>query len=123
MVFKEADIKLPEDFTEDDKDDFKRLYEESKLIHPEVYEKEKWIFYYAIIMYIRNKKGNFEDCLSNEDLVKLTDWSSMENKEIKCEGTELPYLYDKDKNPIFKTDEDLKEYMKNEQGKNNIINN
>lgn len=118
MVFKEADMPFPDDFTEEDKEEFKKLYEESKLIHPEVYEKEKWIFYYAIIMYIRTKHGRFNDCISNEELKELSKrYEEGVAKEVICKGDEIPYLYDKENNPIFKNDEDLKEYLKNNVNK------
>lgn len=97
------DTIYPSDFNDDDKFDYDKLMGESKIIHPEIYEKEKWIIELAIIAHIRSKKG-VEFPVSDEELTALKDRYTLKEREIICKGDEHPYLYDKENNPIFKVE-------------------
>lgn len=112
------DIPFPDDFTDDDKDEYLRLLNLAKIEHADVYQKEKWVIHYAIIMYIRKEKG-LEMPFTDEEFKVIVnkyenpDWK--ENKEVVCKGDEIPFLYDKENNPIFK---DNSFFFKNdEEGK------
>lgn len=99
------DIPFPDDFTDDDKDEYLRLLNLAKIEHADVYETEKWIIHYGIIMYIRKEKGlaipfTDEEFKAIVDKYEHPDWK--ENKEVVCNGNEIAYLYDKENNPIFK---------------------
>lgn len=93
-------LPMPEDFTDDDKLRFEVLYNESKVKHADVYKKEPWVIYFAIIMYIRSEKG--QGTLTNEELEELASKYKEVPKEVICRGDEIPYLYDSSNNPIFK---------------------
>lgn len=99
------DIPFPVDFTDLDKEEYIRLLNLAMVEHSDVYESNKWIIHYGIIMHIRKEKG-FECPFNEKELneiverYKTAEWT--ENKEVKCTGNETPYLYDKDNNPMFK---------------------
>lgn len=111
------DIPFPEDFTDEDKENYMNLFNVAKVEHADIYEKEKWIIHYGIIMYIKSEKGQKEP-FTNEELKKIAekfqnaDW--VKNKEVKCNGDENSYLYDKDNNPMFKDDSYF--FKNNEEG-------
>lgn len=97
-----SNMPLPDDFTDDDKLRFEVLYNESKVKHSDIYQREKWILYFAIVMYIRSEKG--QGTLTNEELEELASKYKQVPKEVVCRGDEIDYLYNKDENPIFKDD-------------------
>lgn len=109
------DIPYPDDFTEDDKLEYMRLLNIAKVEHEDVFINNKWIIHYGIIMHIRKEKG-FVCPFNDEELERIVEryrtasWT--EDKEIKCNGDEIPYLYDKDNNPIFK---DNSYFFKNDE--------
>jgi len=111
------DIPYPEDFTEDDKQEFDKLFSESKIIHPDIYENERWIIHYSIIIHIRAKKGMAQP-FTDEELKKIVNNYKVNIKDIKCNGDEIDYLYDKENNPIFKDNSYF--FKTNEEG--NIAN-
>lgn len=99
------DIPFPSDFTDEDKDEYMRLLNLSKFEHADVYEKEKWIIHYAIIMHIRKENGKevqFTEDELKEIVSKFENAEWRNTKEVICTGKEDPYLYDKENNPIFK---------------------
>lgn len=93
-------LPMPDDFTDEDKLRFEVLYNESKVKHADVYQREPWIIYFAIIMHIRSEKG--KGTLTNEELEELASKYKQAPKEVVCKGDEIPYLYDNSNNPIFK---------------------
>lgn len=108
------EMPTPSDFNDEDKEEYKRYLELSKIEHPDIFERDKWIIHYGIIMYIRKQKGLAEPYTDEEfnDIVKRYE---LKEKEVKCDSNVLPYLYDKDNNPIFK---DNSYFFKNdEEGK------
>lgn len=108
------EMPTPSDFNDEDKEEYKRYLELSKIEHPDIFERDKWIIHYGIIMYIRKQKGLSEPYTDEEfnDIVKRYE---LKEKEVKCDSNVLPYLYDKDNNPIFK---DNSYFFKNdEEGK------
>ena len=107
------DIPFPNDFNDEDKLEYEKLLNESKVIHPDIYNNERWIIHYGIIMFIRTKKG-IQTPYSDEELQKIIDNYKINVKEVKCNGDELPYLYDKENNPIFKDDSYF--FKNNEEG-------
>lgn len=111
------DIPFPIEFTDEDKATYEILFNESKTTHPDVYNNERWIIHYAIIMYIRNKNG-YKTPLSDEELQDIVNKYKVilneEVKEVKCNGDETPYLYDKENNPIFKDNSYF--FKNNEEG-------
>lgn len=94
------DLPMPDDFNDDDKLRFEVLYNESKVKHSDVYKKEPWIIYFAIVMHIRSERG--KGTLTNEELEELASKYKQVPKEVVCRGDEIDYLYNKDDNPIFK---------------------
>lgn len=100
------DVPYPDDFTEDDKLEYDRLDAEAKVIHADIYKNEWFIVHFAIIAHIRAKKG-CEVPVSDEELMALKDKYTLTAREVKCNGDEIPFLYDKDNNPIFKPDDEL----------------
>lgn len=96
-------IPLPSDFTDDDKDEYIKLMNLAKIEHADIYENEKWIIHYGIIMYIRKNKGVTES-YTEEELKEIISKYDLKEKEIKFDSSDYPYLYDKDSNPIFKDD-------------------
>lgn len=107
------EIPFPDEFNDDDKLEYETLLNESKVIHPDIYNNERWIIHYAIIMYIRSKNG-FKNPYTDEELQKIIDNYKVNVKEVKCSGDELPYLYDKENNPIFKDNSYF--FKNNEEG-------
>jgi len=100
-----SDIPFPSDFTDEDKNEYMRLLNLSKFEHADIYEKEKWIIHYAIIMHIRKENGKevqFTEDELKEIVSKFENAEWRDKKEVVCTGKEHPYLYDKENNPIFK---------------------
>ena len=64
------EIPLHNDFTDEDKDEYKRLLNMAKIEHADIYEKEKWIVHYGIIMHIRREKGH-EQPISEDELKEI----------------------------------------------------
>jgi len=115
MVIKSNELKevpYPNDFNDDDKLEYDRLDAEAKVYHSDVYENEHWIIHLAIIAHIRSKKG-VAFPVTDEELNALKDRYSVNVKEVTCNGDEIPYLYDKQNNPIFKPNEALFEVNSN----------
>lgn len=110
------DIPYPQEFDEEDKFEYDRLLNLSKVEHPDVFEKDRWIIHYGIIMYIRKKKG-MEQAYTDEELQAIIDKynEASKNTIINCSGDEIPYLYDKENNPIFKDDSYF--FKKDDEGK------
>lgn len=100
------EVPYPTDFSEEDKLEYDRLDAEAKVIHGDIYQNEHWLIHTAIIAYIRAKNGNSVP-VSDEELMALKDKYTLTAKEIKCNGDEIPFLYDKENNPIFKPDDEL----------------
>lgn len=94
---------IPEDFTDEDKQEYERLLNLSKFEHPDIYEKEKWIIHFGVIMYIRKQKG-LEQAYTEEEFNEIMNRYKLEEKEVKFDSSNYPYLYDKENNPIFKDD-------------------
>lgn len=110
------EMPIPEDFTDEDKDEYKHLMNLSKIEHPDVYEKEKWIIHFGIIMYIRKHKGEAQPYTDEEFNQLLKNYEINDDKKnVKCDSNVLPYLYDKENNPIFKDDSYF--YKNDEEGK------
>ena len=110
------EMPIPEDFTDEDKDEYKHLMNLSKIEHPDVYEKEKWIIHFGIIMYIRKHKGEAQPYTDEEFNQILKNYEINDDKKnVKCDSNVLPYLYDKENNPIFKDDSYF--YKNDEEGK------
>lgn len=110
------DIPMPDDFNDDDKLRFEVLYNESKVKHSDVYKKEPWIIYYAIIMNIRSEKGHLT--LTDNELEELASKYKQVPNEVICNGKEIPYLYDSSNNPIFK---DNSYFFENDKNGNNAF--
>lgn len=108
------DIPFPSDFNDDDKDEYMKLLNLAKLEHSDVFESERWIIHYSIIMYIRKQKG-LEEPYSEEELKEIISKYEIKVKEVVCKGDENPYLYDKENNPIFKDNSYF--YKLDEEGK------
>lgn len=108
------EMPTPSDFNDEDKEEYKRYLELSKIEHPDIFERDKWIIHYGIIMYIRKQKGLAEP-YTDEEFNEIVKRYELKEKEVKCDSNVLPYLYDKDNNPIFK---DNSYFFKNdEEGK------
>lgn len=105
---------IPDDFNDDDKAEYEKLLNESRIEHPDIYEKEKWIIHFGIIMYIRKHKGLAQP-YSDEEFNEIVKRYELQEKEVKCDSNVLPYLYDKENNPIFKDDSYF--FKNDEEGK------
>ena len=93
-------IPYPDDFTEDDKLEYDLLYNQAKILHNDVYEREPFIIHTAIIGHIRAKKG-MEQPFTDEELEAVKQSYILKSKVVECKGDEHPYLYDKENNPMF----------------------
>ena len=91
------DVPYPEEFNDDDKEEYDRLFSEAKLLHEDVYKQEPWLLHLAIIAHIRTKKGMAYP-INDDELMALKDKYKLKVKEVKCNGDEIDYLYDKNKN-------------------------
>ena len=100
------DVPYPSEFDEDDRLEYDRLDAEAKVLHADIYKNEWFIIHYAIIAHIRAKKG-YEVPISDDELLALKDKYILTAREVKCNGDEIPLLYDKENNPIFKPDDEL----------------
>jgi len=100
----------PPEFTNDDKTEYDRLFSEAEIIHKSICENEPWIVRLAIIGHIRTNKGMREP-YTDEDLEALKDNYKLKTREFTCDSNELPYLYDKENNPMFFTNEKLIESL------------
>jgi len=94
------EVPYPDEFDDNDKLEYDNLYSMAKVLHKEIEEKEPFIIHTAIIGHIRAKKGMAEP-FTNEELQAVKDSYVLKSKVFECKGDEDPYLYDKDKNPMF----------------------
>lgn len=123
MVIKSNILKnpvYPEDFTEEDKMKFDELSNEAQIIHKNVYENEPFIIYYSIVFYIRKLKG-LEQSFTDDELQNLIKSYELKNTNIKCNGDEIDYLYDKENNPIFKDNDYFFKKKNEDDNDSNIV--
>lgn len=93
-------VPYPDEFTEEDKLEYDTLYAQAKILHSQVEQENPFIIHTAIIGHIRAKKG-MECPYTDEELQAVKDSYKLTNKVIECSGNEIPYLYDKENNPMF----------------------
>lgn len=96
----------PPEFTDDDKLEYEKLFAEAEKIHSDVCNTEPWIVRLAIIGYMRAGKG-LKEPYTNEELEELKNNYKLTTRVFDCDSSNLPYLYDKEKNPIFFSNEQL----------------
>ena len=94
------DIPYPDEFTDDDKLQYDRLYAEAKLIHADVEKENPFIIHIAIIAHIRAKNGMAVD-FTNEELEQVKNSYKLKSKIIECKEDDNSYIYDKENNPIY----------------------
>jgi hypothetical protein len=93
-------IPYPDEFTEEDKIEYDRLYAEAKLIHADVEKENPYIIYISIIAYIRSKKGMASE-FTDEELMAVKNSYKLKSKVVECDAPEDHYIYDKDNNPMY----------------------
>lgn len=87
---------LPEDWTEEDKDEYNRLIKETSYIHPDI---EPFIAHIGVIAYINEQKGKKEPA-SKEDIEKTMSNYDLSNSNNIVYDTPYDsnfYLYEYDK--------------------------
>lgn len=93
-------IPYPDEFTEEDKIEYDRLYAEAKLIHADVEKENPYIIYISIIAHIRAKKGMATE-FTDEELMAVKNSYKLKSKVVECDAPEDHYIYDKDNNPMY----------------------
>lgn len=94
------DVPYPQEFTDDDKAEYDRLYAQAKIIHSQIEQENPFIIHMSIIAYIRGQKGMAVE-FTNEELEAVKNSYKLENKVVECNPEEDSYLYDKEKNPMY----------------------
>lgn len=94
------DVPYPDNFDENDKIDYDRLYAQAKIIHSQIEKENPFIIHIAIIGHIRAKKG-MEEIFTDEELLMVKKSYELKSKIINCEVPENHYIYDKENNPIY----------------------
>ena len=93
-------IPYPDEFTDEDKIEYDRLYAEAKFIHADVEKENPYIIYISIIAYIRAKKGMATE-FTDEELMAVKNSYKLKSKVVECDAPEDHYIYDKDNNPMY----------------------
>jgi hypothetical protein len=90
----------PEEFTEEDKLEYDRLYAEAKIIHTEIEKETPFIIHTAIIGHIRIKNGMAQP-YTNEELEEIKKQYELKSRVVECDLPPDHYAYDKENNPIY----------------------
>lgn len=93
-------IPYPDEFTEEDKLEYDRLYAQAKILHAEVEKECPFIIHISIIAHIRSNKGLGES-FTNEELEQVKKSYELSSKEFKCDVPQDHFIYNKDENPIY----------------------
>lgn len=96
----------PPEFTDEDKLEYDNLFTEAQKLHSDVCNTEPWIVRLAIIGHMRASKG-LKEPYTNEELEELKNNYRLTSREFDCDSSKEPYLYDKEKNPMFFSNEQL----------------
>lgn len=94
----------PDEFSEDEKLEYDRLYAEAKIIHADVERENPFIIHFSIVMHIRAKRlgcEGFEEIISNEELEQIKESYKLKSTVIECKEDPDHYIYDYDHNPIY----------------------
>ncbi len=92
----------PDDFSEEEKLEYDRLYAEAKIIHSDVERENSFIVHFSIIIYIRAKRPGAEEIpISNEELEQIKESYKLKSTVIECKEDSDHYIYDYDHNPIY----------------------
>lgn len=94
------EVPYPDEFNDQDKLLYDKLYAESKLIHADVERDTPYIIHFAIIGHIRALNGNLVP-LSDTELETMKELYKLTATEFKCEESPDSYLYDKENNPMY----------------------
>jgi len=93
-------IPYPDEFTEDDKIEYDKLYAQAKLIHTDVERDNPYIIHIAIIAHIRAKNGMGVE-FTDEELMDVKNSYKLKSKVVECDAPEEHYIYDKENNPMY----------------------
>ena len=94
------EVPYPDDFSEEDKLEYDKLYAQAKVIHGQVESENPFIIHTAIIGYIRANKGMAEP-FTDEELEAVKNSYKLKSKVIECDTANHSYLYDEENNPIY----------------------
>ncbi len=93
-------VPYPDEFTEEDKIEYDKLYAEAKLIHTDVERDNPYIIHIAIIAHIRAKNGMGVE-FTDEELMDVKNSYKLKSKVVECDAPEEHYIYDKENNPMY----------------------
>jgi len=93
-------IPYPDEFTEEDKIEYDRLYADAKLIHSDVEKENPYIIYISIIAHIRAKKGMAVE-FTDEELMAVKNSYKLKSNVVECDAPKDHYIYDKENNPMY----------------------
>lgn len=93
-------IPYPDEFTEDDKIEYDKLYAQAKLIHTDVERDNPYIIHIAVIAHIRAKNGMGVE-FTDEELMNVKNSYKLKSKVVECDAPEEHYIYDKENNPMY----------------------
>lgn len=93
-------VPYPDEFTDEDKATYDKLYNDAKILHTEIEKENPFIIHLAIIAHIRANNG-YGEPFTNEELEELKNSYKITQKEFKCEVDENHYIYDKENNPMY----------------------
>jgi hypothetical protein len=95
-------VPYPDDFSEEEKIEYDRLYAEAKIIHSTVEQENPFIIHFSIIMHIRAKRPGAEEIpISNEELEEIKNSYKLKSTVIECKEDENHYIYDHLHNPVY----------------------
>jgi len=93
-------VPYPDEFTEEDKIEYDKLYAEAKIIHADVEKENPFIIHIAIIAHIRAKNGMAVE-FTDDELMEVKNSYKLNSTVVECNVPDDHYLYDKENNPIY----------------------
>jgi hypothetical protein len=94
------EVPYPDEFTEEDKLEYDRLYSEAKIIHADVERENPFIIHTAIIGHIRIKNGMAQP-YTDEELEEVKRQYQLKSTVVECNLPPDHYAYDKENNPMY----------------------
>lgn len=94
------EVPYPDEFSEEDKIEYDKLYAEAKIIHSDIEQETPFIIHTAIIAHIRIKNG-YGEPYTNEELEAVKKQYELKSRVFETVLPEDDFAYDKENNPIY----------------------